>query len=154
LNAFTSLLSLLNNVQGQDEPILQYWSQFDGLIMELSRCKVTISHECSWSCCSFSQFTAIILTCWISIGLISNHLSWLQLIRLSRTLRIMIVLRFMNVRVASLQSLLCVCLLPLLLTPTRRVQYGRLPSNGFLSCTEKRGSSYDGRTLLPVKGSA
>jgi hypothetical protein len=42
LNAFTSLRSNFNDVQGQDEPILQYWSHFKGLVMELSRCKVTI----------------------------------------------------------------------------------------------------------------
>jgi hypothetical protein len=42
LNAFTSLLSLFNDVQGNDEPILQYWSWFDSLIMELSCCKVAI----------------------------------------------------------------------------------------------------------------
>jgi hypothetical protein len=41
-NAFTSLLSLFNNVQGNDKPILQYWSRFDGIIMDLSQCKVAI----------------------------------------------------------------------------------------------------------------
>ncbi len=40
-NAFTSLISFFNDVQGQDEPILQYQSCFGGLIMELSHCKVT-----------------------------------------------------------------------------------------------------------------
>ncbi len=42
LNAFTSLMSIFNDVQGQDEPILQYWSRFNGLIIELSYYKVTI----------------------------------------------------------------------------------------------------------------
>ncbi len=41
-NAFTSLLSLFNDVQGSDEPILQYCSRFDEIVMELSWCKVTI----------------------------------------------------------------------------------------------------------------
>jgi hypothetical protein len=41
-DAFTLLLSLFNNVQGNDEPILQYWSHFDGIIMELLHCKVAI----------------------------------------------------------------------------------------------------------------
>ncbi len=35
-NTFTSLLSLFNNVQGNDKPILQYQSHFDGIIMDLS----------------------------------------------------------------------------------------------------------------------
>jgi hypothetical protein len=41
-NAFTSLLSLFNDVQGNDEPILQYRSRFYGIILDLSRCKVAI----------------------------------------------------------------------------------------------------------------
>jgi hypothetical protein len=41
-NAFTSLLSLFYDMPGNDKPILQYWSRFDGIIMELSRCKVAI----------------------------------------------------------------------------------------------------------------
>jgi hypothetical protein len=41
-NAFTSLLSLFNDVQGNDKPILQYQSCFDGIIMDLSWCKVAI----------------------------------------------------------------------------------------------------------------
>jgi hypothetical protein len=42
-NAFTSLLSLFNNVQGESESILEYRSQFDGLTLKLVRCKVMIS---------------------------------------------------------------------------------------------------------------
>ncbi len=38
----TSLLSLFNDVQGNDGPILQYWSCFDRIIMDLSQCKVAI----------------------------------------------------------------------------------------------------------------
>jgi hypothetical protein len=41
-NAFTSLLSLFNDVQGNDKPILQYWSCFDKIIIDLSQCKVAI----------------------------------------------------------------------------------------------------------------
>ena len=31
-NAFSSLLSLFSELQGDDEPILAFWSRFDGLI--------------------------------------------------------------------------------------------------------------------------
>ena len=41
-NAFSSLLSIFNDVQGDTESIIEYRSRFDGLILELSRCKVTI----------------------------------------------------------------------------------------------------------------
>jgi hypothetical protein len=41
-NAFTSLLLLLNDVQGNDKPILQYLFHFDRILMELSWCKVAI----------------------------------------------------------------------------------------------------------------
>jgi len=41
-NAFSSLLSLFNDVQGDTESIIEYRSRFDGLTLELSRCKVTI----------------------------------------------------------------------------------------------------------------
>ncbi len=41
-NAFTSLLSLFNNVQGESESILEYWSRFDNLTLELGWCKVMI----------------------------------------------------------------------------------------------------------------
>jgi hypothetical protein len=43
-NAFASLLSLFNDVQGESEPILEYRSHFDGLTQELSRCKVVLPH--------------------------------------------------------------------------------------------------------------
>jgi hypothetical protein len=43
-NAFASLLSLFNNVQGKSEPILEYCSRFDGLTQELLRCKVVLPH--------------------------------------------------------------------------------------------------------------
>ncbi len=41
-NAFSSLLSIFNELQGEDEPILAFWSWFDGLIFEMARCKVVI----------------------------------------------------------------------------------------------------------------
>jgi hypothetical protein len=41
-NAFASLLSLFNDVQGELEPILEYCSCFDGLTQELLRCKVVL----------------------------------------------------------------------------------------------------------------
>ncbi len=41
-NALPSLLSLFNNVQGNDEPILQYQSRFDRILMGLSWCKIAI----------------------------------------------------------------------------------------------------------------
>ncbi len=42
-NAFASLLSLFNDVQGDSESILEYRSCFDGLTLKLcSRCKVTL----------------------------------------------------------------------------------------------------------------
>ncbi len=41
-NAFASLLSLFNDVQGKAESILEYCSHFDGLTLELSQCKVLI----------------------------------------------------------------------------------------------------------------
>ena len=41
-NAFTSLLSIFNDVQGESESILEYRSCFDGLTMELARCKIII----------------------------------------------------------------------------------------------------------------
>jgi hypothetical protein len=43
-NAFASLLSLFNDVQRESEPTLEYRSRFDGLTLELSRCKVVVPH--------------------------------------------------------------------------------------------------------------
>jgi hypothetical protein len=43
-NAFASLVSLFNDVQGESEPILEYRSRFEGLTQELSRCKVVLPH--------------------------------------------------------------------------------------------------------------
>jgi hypothetical protein len=41
-NAFSSLLSLFNNVLGDSDSIIKYWSRFDGLTIKLARCKVII----------------------------------------------------------------------------------------------------------------
>lgn len=41
-NAFSSLLSLFNNVQGENESILEYRSRSDGLALKLNRCRVII----------------------------------------------------------------------------------------------------------------
>ncbi len=41
-NAFSSLLSLFNKIQGEDKPILAFRSCFDGLILEMAHCKVAI----------------------------------------------------------------------------------------------------------------
>jgi hypothetical protein len=41
-NAFMSLLSLFNDVQGNSESILKYHSKFDGLTLRLACCKVII----------------------------------------------------------------------------------------------------------------
>jgi len=41
-NAFSSLLSLFNDVQGENESILEYRSRFDGLTLELNQCRVII----------------------------------------------------------------------------------------------------------------
>jgi hypothetical protein len=41
-NAFASLLSLFNDVQGDLESILEYRSRFDGLTLKLLRCNVTL----------------------------------------------------------------------------------------------------------------
>ncbi len=39
-NAFSSLLSIFNKLQGDDEPTLAFCSCFDGLILEMACCKV------------------------------------------------------------------------------------------------------------------
>jgi hypothetical protein len=41
-NTFSSLLSIFNELQGEDEPIVAFWSWFDGLIFEMACCKVVI----------------------------------------------------------------------------------------------------------------
>jgi hypothetical protein len=41
-NTFFSLLSIFNELQGDNEPDLAFGSCFDGLIMEMACCKVAI----------------------------------------------------------------------------------------------------------------
>jgi hypothetical protein len=41
-NAFSSLLSLFNNIQGAGESILEYQARFDSLTIKLSHCKVLL----------------------------------------------------------------------------------------------------------------
>ncbi len=41
-NAFTTLMSLFNDVQGNSEPIMEFCSCFDGMIMDMTRCKIVI----------------------------------------------------------------------------------------------------------------
>jgi len=44
-NAFTTLMSLFNDVQGDTEPIVEFRSRFEGMVMDMSRCKVVIPHD-------------------------------------------------------------------------------------------------------------
>ncbi len=41
-NAFSSLLSIFNKLQGDNKPILAFCSHFDDLILEMAHCKVVI----------------------------------------------------------------------------------------------------------------
>jgi hypothetical protein len=41
-NAFTTLMSLFNDVQGDSEPIVEFRSCFDGMLLDMTRCKVVI----------------------------------------------------------------------------------------------------------------
>jgi hypothetical protein len=41
-NAYSSLLSIFNKLQGDDKPIAAFWSRFDGLILEMAQSKVII----------------------------------------------------------------------------------------------------------------
>jgi hypothetical protein len=41
-NALSSLLSIFDELQGNDKPIVAFWSRFDSLILEMARCKVII----------------------------------------------------------------------------------------------------------------
>jgi hypothetical protein len=41
-NTFTTLMSLFNDVQGDKEPIVEFRSRFDGMIMDMARSKVVI----------------------------------------------------------------------------------------------------------------
>ena len=39
-NAFSTLMSLFNDVQGPSEPVLEFCSQFDGMVLDMSRSKI------------------------------------------------------------------------------------------------------------------
>ena len=39
-NAFSMLMSLFNDVQGSSEPILEFHSWFDGMVLDMSRLKI------------------------------------------------------------------------------------------------------------------
>jgi hypothetical protein len=41
-NAFTTLMSLFNDVQGDSEPIMEFRSHFVGMVMDMTRCKIMI----------------------------------------------------------------------------------------------------------------
>jgi hypothetical protein len=41
-NTFSSLLLIFNKLQGDDEPIVAFCSQFNGLVLEMAHCKVVI----------------------------------------------------------------------------------------------------------------
>jgi hypothetical protein len=41
-NAFTTLMLLFNDVQGDSEPIVEFRSCFDGMLLDMTRCKVVI----------------------------------------------------------------------------------------------------------------
>jgi len=41
-DAFATLVSLFNDVQGDSEPIVEFRSRFDRMILDMSRCKVVI----------------------------------------------------------------------------------------------------------------
>jgi hypothetical protein len=41
-DAFTTLMSLFNDVQGDSKPIIEFRSRFDGMVMDMLRCRVII----------------------------------------------------------------------------------------------------------------
>ncbi len=41
-NALTTLMSLFNDIQGNSEPIMEFCSCFDGMVMDMTRCKIMI----------------------------------------------------------------------------------------------------------------
>ena len=41
-NAFTILMLLFNDVQGDSEPIVEFCSRFDGIFLDMTRCEVVI----------------------------------------------------------------------------------------------------------------
>ncbi len=45
-NAFTTLMSLFNDVQGDSEEVLQFCSRFDGLVMDMSCSEIILPPIC------------------------------------------------------------------------------------------------------------
>jgi hypothetical protein len=41
-NAFSTLMSLFNDVQGHSEPVLEFRSRFDGMVLDMSRSKIIL----------------------------------------------------------------------------------------------------------------
>jgi hypothetical protein len=41
-NTFTTLISPLNNVQGESEPIMEFCSQFDSMVTDMLQCKLLL----------------------------------------------------------------------------------------------------------------
>ncbi len=41
-NAFSTLMSLFNDVQGPSEPVLEFCSRFDGMVLDMSRSKIIL----------------------------------------------------------------------------------------------------------------
>ena len=41
-NAFTTIMSLFNDVQGNSEPIMEFCFCFDGMVMDMTQCKIVI----------------------------------------------------------------------------------------------------------------
>ena len=60
-DAFAALMSLFNDVQGDSEPIVEFWSRFDGMIMDMSCCKVVIP-PLLLAMISFALYTCVTLT--------------------------------------------------------------------------------------------
>jgi hypothetical protein len=141
-NAFTSLLSLFNNVQGNDKSILQYWSHFDGIIMDLSQCKVAIP-----------QILLIMLFLWALhsryFNLLEQFCTRFKSIEHATTDSIIddvmyhIVPPSMNARELSLLHLLLVCRLPLAPTQIRRAIFGKRHLNGCQSPLARNQSRLD-----------
>ena len=42
MNAFSTLMSLFNDVQGPLEPVLEFRSRFDGMVLDMSRSKIIL----------------------------------------------------------------------------------------------------------------
>ncbi len=155
-NAFTSLLTLFNDIQGTEEPIFQYHSQFDGIVMELSHCKVAIPQILMvmlFLCAIYSRYLDLLEQFCTRFKLIKMA-RWLPSIQLSKISHITMALRSMNAKVEpNLQHLLLGC--QLLLAPTRitKVRSGIRLLNGFPN-SANRQSRLSGLALLQGLASA